>query len=104
MSAPWSKFCSWCGVHMGYNEALTSEKVVDYGSNNTVTYHVCFACREFPTPEARDLWFKIQLVWAQIRFRVTLDKVTYTPPDAVLYYTIHYEDEDVTVKEQVCGF
>jgi len=102
--APWNLSCDWCGVSMGYDESFTSEKEVDYGGGVTVTYHVCYKCRKFPTEEARNEWFRIQLVWAQLRYRVTLDKVTYAPPDATIYYTIHYEDEDLTVKEQVCGF
>jgi len=77
---------------MGEVESESSEKIVDYGNNVTVTYNVCYYCREFPTPECLDLWKSILVQWAVLGYCVRLDKITYIPPDAHIDYTVMYID------------
>ena len=98
--APWSRFCDWCGVHMGYDEALSSEKTVSYGGEPEilVTYNLCYYCREFPTPESVDYWKTIIVKWAILGYSVRLKNITYTPPDVYIEYIIQYKDENPLVR------
>ena len=88
--APWNRSCDWCEVSMGYTESLTSEKIVNYGGAGNVTYHVCYYCRKFPTPEAVAYWKGVVADWAILGYKVVLGKITWDPPDVVINYTVKY--------------